>query len=247
MILHTVLLTVADIVVDGANKQPVAILPEFRLAASEGVLIRNPETRFETWLTGTVDYGMCNYESEAARHRVFAGKFQDLLPYIKSRIFLVEAKKEDHDLWQYIPEAASQAIVISEVSGENVVRFVVSDGQSWIFCLFEKDSDGTRIVYEGNPMLKIMSGDVAKGGTVSKDSVKKIVSLLHHWFVDMSDPLEDPLYTLLRNPARQLMTDPVSKDSHREEFRAEEDLSCNLPSQPLQGCSDGRQRKKRKY
>ncbi|KIP02020.1 hypothetical protein PHLGIDRAFT_38067 [Phlebiopsis gigantea 11061_1 CR5-6] len=62
MILDAVLLTVADAVADNGEKLPVAILPEFRLTTTDGVLIRNPKTSSKTWLTGTVDYCLCTYE-----------------------------------------------------------------------------------------------------------------------------------------------------------------------------------------
>ena len=60
------------------------------------------------------------------------------------------------------------------------MRFCISDGQAWIFCLFEKAGDGTRIVYEGNPVLKIAARGSERTGVI-RDNVMVVVDLLCHW------------------------------------------------------------------
>jgi hypothetical protein len=67
MILDAILLTVAEISADGEDKSPVAIFPDMRIATDDGVSIVNPKTKFQVWLTGNVDYGMCTYARESQR------------------------------------------------------------------------------------------------------------------------------------------------------------------------------------
>jgi len=42
----------------------VDISPEMRIPPSDGVLVKNPQTQFEVWFSGNVDYGICTYEQE---------------------------------------------------------------------------------------------------------------------------------------------------------------------------------------
>jgi hypothetical protein len=67
MILHAILLTVAEISADGAAKLPVAIFPQMRVATGDGVSVVNPTTKFQGWLTGNVDYGVCTYKEEVGQ------------------------------------------------------------------------------------------------------------------------------------------------------------------------------------
>ena len=67
MILDAILLAVAQICVDGGAQLPVAILPELRVTPSDGVLIENPATKHQVWLTGNTDYGMCMYKNKEYR------------------------------------------------------------------------------------------------------------------------------------------------------------------------------------
>lgn len=67
MIMDSLLLTVAEMSADGQAKLPVAILPEMRIATGDGVRVDNPETNFQFWLTGNVDYGLCTYRDESLR------------------------------------------------------------------------------------------------------------------------------------------------------------------------------------
>ena len=67
MILDAILLTVAEISADGEAKLPVAIFPEMRVATGDGVSIVNPTTKFQLWLTGNADYGLCTYKRASQR------------------------------------------------------------------------------------------------------------------------------------------------------------------------------------
>jgi len=69
MILDAILLTVAEISADGKAKMPAAIFPEMRLATGDGVSVVNPTTKFQVWLTGNVDYGLCTYTQESQRSK----------------------------------------------------------------------------------------------------------------------------------------------------------------------------------
>lgn len=82
MILDAVLLTIADI--SAQENLPVAIFPEMRIAPGDGVLVKNPETQFEAWLSGNVDYGVCTYQDEADRGMKFGTKSYRLVLTIVS-------------------------------------------------------------------------------------------------------------------------------------------------------------------
>jgi hypothetical protein len=69
MILDAILLTVAEISADGQAKTPVAIFPELRIATGDGVSIVNPTTKFQVWLTGNIDHGLCTYPLESLRSK----------------------------------------------------------------------------------------------------------------------------------------------------------------------------------
>ena len=51
MILDAILLTVAEVSADGKAKMP----PEMRLTTGDGVNIGNMTTKFQVWLTSTVE------------------------------------------------------------------------------------------------------------------------------------------------------------------------------------------------
>ncbi|KAJ7715910.1 hypothetical protein DFH07DRAFT_862573 [Mycena maculata] len=197
MILDAVLLTVAEISSDGDAKLPVAILPEMRIATGDGISLRNPTTDFEMWFTGNVDYGLCTYEQEDVRKdRVLNADIDDVRLLAKSSIFLIEGKRlQDKPLYDFMPEAISQAAALCEVTGTMAVKFCLTDGRKWIFSVFSKNDAGNRVCYEGNsfPILE-PSPDV--NGAAWKESVHRVVELVYHWLVEDKDPLIDPLYVL---------------------------------------------------
>jgi hypothetical protein len=63
MILEAILLTVAKISANGDAKLPVAVLPQMQVdtGPDDGICIINPATKFQVWLTGHIDYGLCTY------------------------------------------------------------------------------------------------------------------------------------------------------------------------------------------
>jgi hypothetical protein len=66
MLLDAVLLSVAEIsAVRSHSTSAVAILPEMRLAAGEGVVVKNPDSMYELWLTGHVDYAVMQFPDTA--------------------------------------------------------------------------------------------------------------------------------------------------------------------------------------
>ena len=60
MILDVVLLALAEIA--STQGRGVAILPEMRLAQGDGVQISHPDSGYELWLSGSVDYAVIEYE-----------------------------------------------------------------------------------------------------------------------------------------------------------------------------------------
>ncbi|KAJ7318293.1 hypothetical protein DFH08DRAFT_892323 [Mycena albidolilacea] len=199
MILDAVLLAVAEICSDGDAKLPVAILPEMRIASGDGILLKNPTTSFEMWFTGSVDYGVCTYENEDQRKdRVLNADVEDVGRFAKSQIFLVEGKRlQDKPLYEFMPEAISQAASLCEVTGTKAVRFCLTDGRKWIFSVFAKDEHGRRVCYEGNSTT-ILEPRLDPEGRDSawEHSIHQIVELVYHWLVAEDDPLADVLYQL---------------------------------------------------
>ncbi|KAJ7898214.1 hypothetical protein B0H14DRAFT_2675292 [Mycena olivaceomarginata] len=199
MILDAVLLAVAEICTDGDAKLPVAILPEMRIASGDGILLKNATTPFEMWFTGSVDFGVCTYENEDQRKdRVLNADVEDVGRLAKSQIFLIEGKRlQDKPLYDFMPEAISQAAALCEVTGTTVVRFCLTDGRKWIFSVFTKDGRGRRVCYEGSG-TKILEPRLDPEGrdSVWEHSIHQIVELVYHWLVAEDDPLTDVLYQL---------------------------------------------------
>ncbi|KAJ7470162.1 hypothetical protein B0H11DRAFT_1812624 [Mycena galericulata] len=199
MILEAVLLAVAEVCVDGDAKLPVAILPQMRIASGDGILLKNPITSFEMWFTGTVDYGVCTYENEDQRKdRVLNADADDVGRLAKSQIFLIEGKRlQDKSLYDFMPEAISQAAGLCEVTGTMAVRFCVTDGRKWIFSVFAKDERGARVCYEGKVITTLEPRLDSEGrDSAWEHSIHQIVELVYHWLVAGGDPLTDVLYQL---------------------------------------------------
>ncbi|KAH9956607.1 hypothetical protein BC827DRAFT_1270800 [Russula dissimulans] len=179
MILDAILLTIADISLDAKEKLFVAILPEMRIASGDGVLVKNPVNQFEVWLAGSVDYGVCTYEHEENRATVLEAPLDDLMIYTGNLIMLVEAKRDKETLFDYMPEATSQAIALSEITGNKTARYCLSDGAKWIFLAYTSDAQGNRISYE-SPLLTIVQPRLEVSEDFKKD-VRRLVEVLYHW------------------------------------------------------------------
>jgi len=61
MIIDAMLLSMAKIASDASSSSKVAIFPEMRLTPPEGIQVTNPESGYELWLTGAVDYAIIQY------------------------------------------------------------------------------------------------------------------------------------------------------------------------------------------
>jgi len=194
MILDAILLTIADISLDVKEKHPVAIFPEMQIASGDGVLVKNTVNQFEVWLTGNVDYGVCTYKHKTDRAAVLEASLDDLMMYTRNRIMLVEGKHDKEMLIDCMPEATSQAIALSEVTGNNTVRYCLSDGAKWMFQVYTSDAQGNRISYEG-PILTIAQPDLEVGEDFKK-GVRRLVELLYHWLRTDGDIKNDPLCTV---------------------------------------------------
>ncbi|PBK99156.1 hypothetical protein ARMGADRAFT_491963 [Armillaria gallica] len=194
MILDATLLTVAEVSVNGGAKLPVAIFPEMWVATGDGVLIKSLTTVFEICLTGTTDYGVCTYKDESMRSRILKAAVYDIMIGAMNQITMVEGKREDQELYDSMPEATSQAVALSEITGSKAVRYRLSDGRTWIFSLYVKDEQGRRVSYEGDPFTIIEPRPNAEDAF--KKDIHTIAELLYHWVVSDVDPLNDPLYTL---------------------------------------------------
>ena len=112
--------------------------------------------------------------------------------YAGNRIMLIEAKCDKDMLTDSMPEATSQAIALSEVTGcvrtvtfditnycvssNKTVRYCLSDGNEWMFLVYTCDDQGNRISYEG-PVLTMMQ---SRSEAFEKD-VRCLVAVLYHW------------------------------------------------------------------
>jgi hypothetical protein len=61
MVLDAVLLSLSRLLKNRRSEHSIAILPEMRIATGDGVLVSNPETGLQMWLTGQADYGVVEY------------------------------------------------------------------------------------------------------------------------------------------------------------------------------------------
>lgn len=81
--------------------------------------------------------------------------------YAGNSIMLVEAKRGKETLMDCLPEATSLAIALSEVTGDNGVRYRLSDGAKWMFQTYTRDAKSNGISYEG-PLLQSCIPQLAK-------------------------------------------------------------------------------------
>jgi hypothetical protein len=133
MILDAILITLAEIA--STEQRGVAILPEMRIAQGDGVQIAHPDSGYELWLSGYVDYAVIEYDNDSEgdhkgelvysrpspRLNSFLARLlnpgssrDDAFDISKGRLFLVEAKRQSLErvLTSFIPEAVSQAIAL---------------------------------------------------------------------------------------------------------------------------------------
>ncbi|KAF8871843.1 hypothetical protein BD779DRAFT_1680078 [Infundibulicybe gibba] len=193
MIIDAILLAVAEISAD-ITSVSVAILPLLRLADGDGINIVNPETGFQLCLIGDTDYGLYTYLQESDQSYALDTAADTIASYAHNCVPLVTGKREDQPLYDSMPEAVSQAIVLSEIAQAKAVRFCLSDGWNWIFSLVTKDEHGNRVYYEGEKFSIIKPRPSIQG--VFEDDVHQIVALVYHWLIASDDPLSDLLYTL---------------------------------------------------
>jgi hypothetical protein len=116
--------------------------------------------------------------------------------YTGNLIMLVEAKRDKETLFDYMPEATSQAIALSEITGcvfnfftfgvtdyhvpsNKTIRYCLSDGAKWIFLAYTSDAQGNRISDE-SPLLTIVQPRLEVSEDFKKD-VRRLVEVLYHW------------------------------------------------------------------
>jgi len=202
MLLNAVLLTIAKMTSGRNADTSVAILPEMRLSSGDGIVVANPDTNFQAWLTGHVDYGVVQYLDQDDNKARFLGvdaSRDGILQLADGRLFLVEAKRisdKEANLSHHMPEAVGQAIALSELTGQNTVRFCLSNGHSWIFAILVKDeSTGQRTYYESSPKYLDKNVILDASRDASLNSIQQIVELVLQW---LSPTVASPesLYTL---------------------------------------------------
>ncbi|KAJ7447033.1 hypothetical protein B0H11DRAFT_2248460 [Mycena galericulata] len=214
------LLSMAKITSGRNADTSVAILPEMRLTTGDGIVVSNPDTNFQAWLTGHVDYGVVQYLDQDdnkgmhASFHVFSHFYEislisarflgvdasrdGILQLADGRLFLVGARRTDKvaNLSHHMPEAVGQAIALSELTGQNTVRFCLSNGHSWIFAILVKDeSTGQRTYYESSPKYLDKTVILTATSETSLNSIQQIVELVLQWLSPTVIPPES-LYTL---------------------------------------------------
>jgi hypothetical protein len=128
--------------------------------------------------------------------KVLEASLDDLMMYTGNCIMLVKAKRDKEMLIDCMPEATSQAIALSKVTGcmfnsfafgitdyhvpsNNTVRYCLSNGTKWMFQAYTSDAQGNCILYEG-PLLTIVQPHLEVSEDFKKD-VQRLVELLYHW------------------------------------------------------------------
>ncbi|KAJ7257463.1 hypothetical protein C8J57DRAFT_1074397 [Mycena rebaudengoi] len=177
MLLDAVLLSMAKITSERNTDTSVAILPEMRLTTGDGIVVANPDTNFQAWLTGYVDYGVVQYLDQDDNKGMHAS-----FHVADGRLFLVEAKRMSDkvtNLLHHMPEAVGQAI---SSASQNTVRFCLSNGHSWIFAILVKDeSTGQRTYYESSPKYLDKTVILTATSDTSLNSIQQIVELVLQW------------------------------------------------------------------
>jgi hypothetical protein len=150
MLLDAVLLSMAKITSERNTDTSVAILPEMRLTTGDGIVVANPDTNFQAWLTGYVDYGVVQYldqDDNKGMHASFhvfshsdeilliSARFlgvdasrNGILQVADGRLFLVEAKRMSDkvtNLLHHMPEAVGQAISSARSPGLQSFRQIL--------------------------------------------------------------------------------------------------------------------------
>ncbi|KAF8479244.1 hypothetical protein DFH94DRAFT_47310 [Russula ochroleuca] len=190
MILDAILLALAEIA--STQKRGVAILPEMRIGQGDGVQISHPDSGYELWLSGSVDYVVIDYEDVRDYKKRLVGpggsRQEVALDISKGRLFLVEAKHQSAEkyLISCIPEAISQGIALLKSANLPEVRFCLSDGQTWIFFIL-KLAYGTLTYYESASYR--LSRDVLENSDLP---LREIVQLVCEWL----RPSTTDLFTL---------------------------------------------------
>ncbi|KAJ7740221.1 hypothetical protein DFH07DRAFT_839246 [Mycena maculata] len=120
MLIDAVLLSICQIT-EGRNVDTsVAILPGMRLASGDGVLISNPDTKYEAWSTGNVDYDVIQYPDQDDNKARFLGvdtSRDGILDLAPGRLYLFKA--------------VGQAIALSELTSQDTLKFCLSN--LWTF------------------------------------------------------------------------------------------------------------------
>ncbi|KAG2016616.1 hypothetical protein CC2G_009770 [Coprinopsis cinerea AmutBmut pab1-1] len=143
MVLDALLLSMGEItsIIDPAKD--VAIIPEMKTggaAFSKG--------GYQVVLGGSIDYGVVEYmideDDEAKGGLVGPVLPEHIFEVAYGFFFLVEAKRHHAvgELTASIPEAVTQAMLISKNANIDTVRFCLSDGSIFIFFVLQRCEDG---------------------------------------------------------------------------------------------------------
>ena len=149
MILDAILLTLAEI--SSTKQRGITIIPEVKIAHRDEVKISHPNSGYELWLSGTVDYAVVDYDDvddyKSEPHypqcrsmncfMIFSARLlgpggareEVAFDIPKGCIFLAEAKRRglESALISSIPEAVSQAIaILSSQKYVDTARFIFS-------------------------------------------------------------------------------------------------------------------------
>ncbi|KAJ7250782.1 hypothetical protein C8J57DRAFT_1474884 [Mycena rebaudengoi] len=88
---------------------------------------------------------------------------------------------EDKILRDFIPKATAQAAAFCEVTGITSIRFCLTDGRKWIFCVFVKDERGERVYEDEVCVILEPRFDGDGKDAACERSVRRTVELVRHW------------------------------------------------------------------
>ncbi|KAI0344376.1 hypothetical protein BDW22DRAFT_1427977 [Trametopsis cervina] len=191
MVLDALLLSLAKLSCSDAPHVRVAILPEMQLDSVDGITIKNPHMDYEVSLSGRVDYAILRYADRREYTRLFlhTPSSLDFIQFNKGQIFLVEAKCNQFQLMDYIPEAVAQALALATAAKYTETRFCLANGLAWMFLLLKKENERW-VYYASSPWeIKRARFDSSDG------NLRAIMWLVSEW---LNPTTGEGLYELVK-------------------------------------------------
>ncbi|KAH7908477.1 hypothetical protein BJ138DRAFT_351945 [Hygrophoropsis aurantiaca] len=131
MILESIVLTLANIASDPHSQKNVAIFPEMMVTTDKGVKVINPESGYQAWLSGSVDYAIIQYKDENENKAHLLSSRCSAFMYLKVYTHRKPLTNRDE------------------------VRFCLSNGNSWLFFILKLREGKWRYFYSPPRQLEV--------------------------------------------------------------------------------------------